>query len=158
MHQMIELHPKAAALDVLGLPAIPYPVALPAFQAAVATAGELPLAMELQRGDATLALVSRGTDGRLRVAAYLPLDAGAIDLLRGMAAHDRRDGDAGPRERCGSTGVGEAGPHRLVPRHAAAGGGSAPLPAGLAPAARRPACVAAEILAATSQAPEARAG
>lgn len=218
MHQMIELHPKADALDVLGLPAIPYPVALPAFQAAVANDGELPLAemlrglqlraadprvdwqrlapamarlaellageddrdpviargdgwaleataaapdgpaMELQRGDATLALVSRGTDGRLRVAAYLPLDAGAIDLLRGMAAHDRRDGDAGPRERCGSTGVGEAGPHRLVPRHAAAGGGSASLPAGQAPAARRPACVAAEILAATSQAPEARAG
>lgn len=44
MHQMIELHPKADALDVLGLPAIPYPVALPAFQAAVANDGELPLA------------------------------------------------------------------------------------------------------------------
>ncbi|MEN1958479.1 hypothetical protein [Luteimonas changyuni] len=44
MHQMIELHPKADALIGLGLPAIPYPVALPAFQAAVANDGELPLA------------------------------------------------------------------------------------------------------------------
>lgn len=43
MHQMIELHPKADALDTLGLPSIPYPVALPAFQAAVANDGELPL-------------------------------------------------------------------------------------------------------------------
>lgn len=41
---MIELHPAADALDVLGLPAIPYPVALPVFQAAVANDGELPLA------------------------------------------------------------------------------------------------------------------
>lgn len=49
MHQMIELHPKADALDVLGLPAIPYPVALPAFQAAVANDGELPLA-DMLRG------------------------------------------------------------------------------------------------------------
>lgn len=44
MHQMIELHPRPDALDVLGLPAIPYPVALPVFQAAVANDGELPLA------------------------------------------------------------------------------------------------------------------
>lgn len=41
---MIELHPQADALGVLGLPAIPYPVALPVFQAAVANDGELPLA------------------------------------------------------------------------------------------------------------------
>lgn len=46
---MIELHPKADALDVLGLPPIPYPVALPAFQAAVANDGELPLA-DMLRG------------------------------------------------------------------------------------------------------------
>ena len=50
MHQMIELHPQADALDVLGLPAIPYPVALPVFQAAVANDdGELPL-IEMLRG------------------------------------------------------------------------------------------------------------
>ena len=41
---MIELHPQPDALGVLGLPAIPYPVALPVFQAAVANDGELPLA------------------------------------------------------------------------------------------------------------------
>ncbi|MGY1457076.1 MULTISPECIES: hypothetical protein [unclassified Luteimonas] len=44
MQSMIELHPKPDALHGLGLPAIPYPVALPAFQAAVANDGELPLA------------------------------------------------------------------------------------------------------------------
>lgn len=44
MHQMIELHPKPDALRGLGLPAIPYPVALQTFQAAVANDGELPLA------------------------------------------------------------------------------------------------------------------
>ena len=43
MHQMIELHPRPDALLGLGLPAIPYPVALPTFQAAVANDGELPL-------------------------------------------------------------------------------------------------------------------
>lgn len=44
MHQMIELHPRPDALSGLGLPAIPYPVALQTFQAAVANDGELPLA------------------------------------------------------------------------------------------------------------------
>jgi len=44
MHQMIELHPRPDALVVLGLPAIPYPVALQTFQAAVANDSELPLA------------------------------------------------------------------------------------------------------------------
>jgi hypothetical protein len=44
MHSMIELHPRRDALVGLGLPAIPYPVALPAFKAAVANDGELPLA------------------------------------------------------------------------------------------------------------------
>lgn len=43
MHQMIELHPRPDTLGVLGLPAIPYPVALPVFQAAVANDAELPL-------------------------------------------------------------------------------------------------------------------
>src|SRR5690606_31133801 len=49
MHQMIELHPRPDALDLLGLPAIPYPVALPAFQSAVANDGELPL-VDMLRG------------------------------------------------------------------------------------------------------------
>ena len=44
MHQMIELHPKPDALRGLGLPAIPYPVGLQVFQAAVSNDGELPLA------------------------------------------------------------------------------------------------------------------
>lgn len=44
MAQMIELHPRPDALHGLGLPAIPYPVALSTFQAAVANDGELPLA------------------------------------------------------------------------------------------------------------------
>lgn len=144
MHQMIELHPRADALDMLGLPSIPYPVALPAFQAAVANDGELPLAdmlhglqlraaeaadwqrlepamtrlaellaaedaretvstrgddwwleigpvdldgelIALQRGHSLLAaLVDRG-DGRLRVAAWHPLDAHAMELLTALA-------------------------------------------------------------------------
>lgn len=46
---MIELHPRPDALDLLGLPAIPYPVALPAFQSAVANDGELPL-VDMLRG------------------------------------------------------------------------------------------------------------
>src|SRR5690606_34715683 len=49
MHQMIELHPRPDALDLLGLPAIPYPVALPAFQSAVANDGDLPL-VDMLRG------------------------------------------------------------------------------------------------------------
>lgn len=145
MHPMIELHPKADALHGLGLPPIPYPVALPAFQAAVANDGELPLAdmlhglqlraaaagahwqrlepamarlaellapddprpvltaqgedwrldigpvdldaavVAVQRDDALLAAAAARADGRLRVAAYRPLDARAIGLLLALA-------------------------------------------------------------------------
>ncbi|MEN1970813.1 hypothetical protein WCE34_00485 [Luteimonas sp. MJ204] len=145
MHQMIELHPPADALTGLGLPSIPYPVALPAFQAAVANDGELPLAdmlhglqlraareaadwqamepamarlaellapddadeclaaegadwwieigpvdlggavVALQRDDALLAAITQRPDGRLRMAAYRPLDGRSIELLVGLA-------------------------------------------------------------------------
>ena len=44
MQPMIELHPTPDVLSDLGLPAIPYPVQLPAFQSAVANDGALPLA------------------------------------------------------------------------------------------------------------------
>lgn len=145
MHQLIELHPKAHALDVLGLPAIPYPVALPVFQAAVANDGELPLAdmlrglqvrasatttwerlepamaqlaellapddardtaiargddwsleigpvdpdgelIAVQRGESLLAAIADRGDGRLRVAAWRPLDALTIGLLVELGA------------------------------------------------------------------------
>ena len=144
MQQMIELHPRADALDVLGLPAIPYPVALPVFQAAVANDGALPLAdmlhglqvratdtaawerlepamarlaellapddardivttrgddwwleigtvdlegelVAIHRGQSLLAAISDRGDGRLRVAAWRPLDADAIRLLVSLA-------------------------------------------------------------------------
>lgn len=64
MHQMIELHPRPDTLDGLGLPAIPYPVALQTFQAAVANDGELPLA-DMLHG---LQLRAAATD-----AKWLPL-------------------------------------------------------------------------------------
>lgn len=184
MQQMIELHPKADTLDVLGLPAIPYPVALPAFQAAVANDGELPLAdmlrglqlraadagidwrrlepamarlsellagdddrdsvvvagaggcleatasapsaplLTLQRDGEVVAAAARDGD-RLRMAAYRPLDAGAIAILLRLAA--------------GQAATGDGGPHRLV---APADSGNARDPSAEA---RRPACVAAEI-------------
>ncbi|MBJ6982759.1 hypothetical protein [Luteimonas sp. MC1572] len=146
MQPMIELHPRADALRGLGLPAIPYPVALPAFKAAVANDGALPLAdmlhglqlraahananhdrlepamarlaellaaddggdvtiaagdhwwlevgpvdldgpvVTVQRGDSLLAALTPRSDGRLRVAAYRPLDARAAGLLLAFAA------------------------------------------------------------------------
>ena len=145
MQQMIELHPRADTLDVLGLPAIPYPVALPVFQAAVANDGELPLAdmlhglqvraadaaawerlepamarlaellapadprdvvttrgddwwleigpvalegelVAIHRGQSLLAAICDRGDGRLRMAAWRPLDADAIRLLVSLAS------------------------------------------------------------------------
>ena len=77
MQQMIELHPKADALDVLGLPAIPYPVALPAFQAAVANDGELPLA-DMLRG-----LQLRAADARIDWRRLEPAMARLSELLAG---------------------------------------------------------------------------
>ena len=188
MHQMIELHPKADALDVLGLPAIPYPVALPAFQAAVANDGDLPLAdmlrglqlraadadidwrrlepamarlsellagdderdtvmlagdgwrleagataasaplLTLQRDGDVVAAAARSPDC-LHVTAYRPLDAGAIAILLRLAS-----GQAD----------GASGTHRLLPCDATQPSAAADA-AGHLPAARRAACVAAEI-------------
>lgn len=144
---MIELHPTPDALSDLGLPSIPYPVALPAFQAAVANDGALPLAdmlhglqlraaaatdvarlepammrlaellaasdearatrapgfdrwldygavdldgpaVAIRRGASLLAAVTPHGDGRLRVAAYRPLDARAAAMLLGFATED----------------------------------------------------------------------
>ncbi|MGY0650375.1 hypothetical protein ACW7GZ_00670 [Luteimonas sp. A537] len=164
MHQMIELHPTADALTGLGLPAIPYPVALPAFQAAVANDGELPLAdmlhglqlraaretadwqamepamarlaellapddageclaaegagwwieigpvdlggavVALQRDDALLAAIAQRADGRLRMAAYRPLDGHSIELLVGLARGDVQLADV-PLHAAGEAGL-----------------------------------------------------
>ncbi|MBJ7574651.1 hypothetical protein [Luteimonas sp. MC1828] len=162
MQPMIELHPQADALSGLGLPAIPYPVALPAFQAAVANDGALPLAdmlhglqrlaagakanherlepamarlaellavddgggvgfaagdhwwlelgpvdldgpiITLQRNGSLLAALAPCSDGRLRVAAYRPLDARAAGLLLALAS-----GNGWQRALDAAAGVGE---------------------------------------------------
>jgi hypothetical protein len=218
MHSMIELHPRPDALDGLGLPAIPYPVALPAFQAAVANDGELPLAdmlhglqlraadsradwqrmepamarlaellapddardaitaegkgwsldigpvdlagdvVTLQRVGTLLAAIAPGEEGRLRLAAYRPLDGRAIELLLALAAtsdlqpvvpsgaHWQRAwnaaADIGKQHGDGSLthlcrgGVGAA---------IGDDGGEAVAVRAQHPASRRPACVAAEI-------------
>lgn len=204
MQQMIELHPRADALDVLGLPAIPYPVALPAFKAAVANDGELPLAdmlrglqlraadgagwrrlepamarlsellapdgahaavdcggegwsleiaqaaadrgsLRLCRDGSLLATISDRGDGRLRLAAFRPLDARSIGLLLGLAA----TGGPGDGHGCWQRALeAAAGPAQ---REAAAQGLAHLVPPGEAgadaegPGPRRPACVAAEI-------------
>lgn len=119
---MIELHPQADALDILGLPAIPYPVALPVFQAAVANDGELPLAdmlhglqlraahgadwqrlepamarlAELIAGDDARALLTtRGEDWWLEIGALAP-GCDSIAVCRGDSLlgrlADRGDG------------------------------------------------------------------
>jgi len=220
MHSMIELHPEPGALHGLGLPAIPYPVALPAFQAAVANDGELPLAdmlrglqrraadatvpwqrlepamarlaellapddpagiltaegpdwwlevgpvdlggdiVTLQRGDALLAAIAPRDDGRLRVAAYRPLDARAIEALLALAhggrqlpgqkrphGHWERARDAAassrPRANAGSLSHLVRWPSGLGIGH---GGQDVPEWRALAVLeARRPACVVAEI-------------
>jgi hypothetical protein len=161
MHSMIELHPTPDALDGLGLPAIPYPVALPAFQAAVANDGELPLAdmlhglqlraaapgadwqrmepamarlaellasddprecitaaggdwwievgpvdleaggiVTLQRGQTLLAAIAPREDGRLRVAAYRPLDGRALEIMQALAKMPEPAPDATDRPTC----------------------------------------------------------
>lgn len=160
MHSMIELHPKPDALHGLGLPAIPYPVALPAFQAAVANDGELPLAdmlrglqrraadpradwqrmapamarlaellapddarpfltaqgegwwlevgpvdlggplVTLQRGDVLLAALAERDDGRLRMAAYHPLDGRALEILLALAHLPAVDSATPDRRNC----------------------------------------------------------
>lgn len=192
MQQMIELHPKPDALDVLGLPAIPYPVALPVFQAAVANDGEPPLAdmllgLQLRAADAgvdgqrmepamaRLAELLAGDDmreripldcapwlevapvdakdgvlalvrgelllavlafdqGRWQVAAWRPLDAGALRLLQQLP----RDGaTAGSPATCADADPQDPGATRLVRW-------SSDL-ADDAPATRRAACIAAEI-------------
>lgn len=221
MQQMIELHPKADALDVLGLPAIPYPVALPVFQAAVANDGALPLAdmlhglqvraadaaaperlepamarlaellapddarevvdtrgddwwleigpvdlarecIAVQRGQTLLAALSDRGDGRLRVAAWRPLDARAIALLADLALVPAANG--GADEACGSwqracaaaaaVDSGRAPPEDEGRLHAlywpdGIGAGNDGMPAGSGAQAaqppRRPACVLAEI-------------
>lgn len=105
---MIELHPAADALDVLGLPAIPYPVALPVFQAAVANDGELPLADMLhglqlraahgadwQRLEPAMARLSEliaGEDARARVEARgedWQLELGLLDRAKEAVALQR---------------------------------------------------------------------
>ncbi|MBJ6978351.1 hypothetical protein [Luteimonas sp. MC1895] len=83
MHQMIELHPKPDALDVLGLPAIPYPVALPVFQAAVANDGEPPLA------DMLLGLQLRAADARADWQRMEPAMARLAELLAGDDMRER---------------------------------------------------------------------
>lgn len=83
MHQMIELHPKPDALDVLGLPAIPYPVALPVFQAAVANDGEPPLA------DMLLGLQLRAADPRVDWQRMEPAMARLAELLAGDDMRER---------------------------------------------------------------------
>ena len=111
MHQMIELHPRPDALIGLGLPAIPYPVALQTFQAAVANDGELPLA-DMLRGlqlraaapdarwqpmvpaMARLAeLLAEGSDAATAVAGdeHWRLEIGAVDLLGPVVALRRGD-------------------------------------------------------------------
>lgn len=75
MQPMIELHPRADALSGLGLPAIPYPVALPAFQAAVANDGALPLA------DMLHGLQLRAADGRANHQRLEPAMARLAELL-----------------------------------------------------------------------------
>lgn len=211
MHQMIELHPKADALDVLGLPAIPYPVALPAFRAAVANDGDLPLAdmlhglqlraadagagwqrlapamarlaellagdddrdpvvvagniwrleagaivlatpvLALRRGEVVVATITPVANGCLRIAAYTPLDAGAIGIVLQLASLDAADTD-GPdgwwtrarhvAAQAGGNGAG-ATPYGLE-LHAAAGE-LAGTSLDLRTAPRRSACVAAEL-------------
>lgn len=83
MHQMIELHPKPDALDVLGLPAIPYPVALPVFQAAVANDGEPPLA------DMLLGLQLRAADANVDWQRMEPAMARLAELLAGDDMRER---------------------------------------------------------------------
>ncbi|GGK10047.1 hypothetical protein [Luteimonas terricola] len=202
MQSMIELHPKPDALHGLGLPAIPYPVALPAFQAAVANDGELPLAdmlhglqlraadaaadwqrmepamarlaellapddaresvtaaaddwwlevgpvdldqggtLTLQRGHALLAAIAPREDGRLRVAAYRPLDSRTLEILLALAVLPASSPDAADARTCWERA-----------QEAAAGGDPhAPSREGLtwlsqrAPTPRKPACVLAEI-------------
>ncbi|MEN1939698.1 hypothetical protein WCE41_02670 [Luteimonas sp. MJ246] len=202
MHQMIELHPTADALTGLGLPAIPYPVALPAFQAAVANDGALPLAdmlhglqlraardtadwqamepamarlaellapddarectaegedwwieigpvdidgaiVALQRDDTLLATVTQRGDGRLRMAAYRPLDGRSIELLVGLARGEARLADV-PLHATTDAGLSVLSRWDADP---GPGSGGHTLPAWRAQPAlptRRPACVLAE--------------
>ena len=201
---MIELHPQADALGVLGLPAIPYPVALPVFQAAVANDGELPLAdmlhglqlraahgadwqrleaamerlseliagddarplitargedwwieigpvdaaaecISMRRGDSLLALLANRGDGRLRLAAFRPLDGSAIATLLALSRIDGDDGAASAaqawaRARATADASGATPDDDTTPflvHQPAADVGDA--------RARRPACVAAEL-------------
>ncbi|MBB1472473.1 hypothetical protein H5368_05480 [Luteimonas sp. MC1782] len=82
MQPMIELHPRAEALSGLGLPAIPYPVALPAFQAAVANDGSLPLA------DMLHGLQLRAADGNANHQRLEPAMARLAELLAAADAAD----------------------------------------------------------------------
>src|SRR5690606_26154644 len=84
MDPMIELHPPADALDGLGLPAIPYPVALPVFQSAVANdGGPLPLA-DMLRG-----LQLRATDARVDWHRVEPAMSRLAELLAGDDSRER---------------------------------------------------------------------
>lgn len=222
MDPMIELHPPADALDGLGLPAIPYPVALPVFQSAVANdGGPLPLAdmlrglqlratdarvdwhrvepamsrlaellagddsrervalsgdgwrlevtgdanarhaVVLQRGACRIAALGALRDGRLQLAAWRPLDAGALRLVLQLAGRcqDASDG-AGARARLlaamdeldaaarQADGQDDACAHQLVPWTPVEVAAPDDDPAASAPeppALRRAACVAAEL-------------
>ena len=215
MQSMIELHPKPDALHGLGLPAIPYPVALPAFQAAVANDGELPLAdmlhglqrraaaptadwrrlepamarlaellasddaresittggagwwlelgpidpgrndiLVLQRGPDLVAAIAPREDGRLRVAAYRPLDGHALETLLALAVLPAPPNDSADAPTCWERALHAAaasGPDaapgapltrllRCSPGQDSAAAGGPPVPG-----ARKPACVLAEI-------------
>ncbi|QDW66023.1 hypothetical protein [Luteimonas granuli] len=207
MHQMIELHPRPDALSGLGLPAIPYPVALQTFQAAVANDGELPLAdmlhglqlraarpgadwqrmepamarlaellapddpresiiaqgedwwlelgpvepeeadaLALQRGDALLAAIAPREDGRLRVAAYRPLDGRALEILLALASVPGASAEATDPRTCwerAQEAASGTGPHASALDGLARLSRGQPADADLAP--RKPACVVAEI-------------
>ena len=201
---MIELHPQPDALGVLGLPAIPYPVALPVFQAAVANDGELPLAdmlhglqlraahgadwqrleaamerlseliagddarplvtvrgadwwleigsvdatveaISVHRGDSLLARLADRGDGRLRLAAFRPLDGSAIALILALARVDGDDGAASAAQgwtrartiadACTDVPGDDTTPYLVHPAAVASDAGTA----------RRAACVAAEL-------------
>ena len=87
MHQMIELHPKPDALRGLGLPAIPYPVGLPVFQAAVSNDGELPLA------DMLHGLQLRAAAPGCRWQPLVPAMTRLAELLAGDDARTTAGGD-----------------------------------------------------------------
>lgn len=97
MQPMIELHPRADALSVLGLPAIPYPVALPAFQAAVANDAALPLA-DMLHGLQRHAADANANHARLEPAMARLAELLAADATRdaGFAAGDQWRFELGP--------------------------------------------------------------